>query len=129
MIPTIRNLYFAVHQVSLTDKEVHMFSVTLPSRIFYLVEERGWEDPGVHEQIREVILVRKEMADHSVIAPVHDIVYDIFNISMSNNDVLAYAATLPTEIHSLAEQWGWQDTEVKRKIYTLIEERKKNTTR
>lgn len=129
MIPTIQNIYFDIHASFLSDDNARAFATTLPFNILSLADEWGWNDPVVKEKIRDVIQERKEMDNHPLIAPLHDIIYDVYGISMSNNDVLAYAGTLPYEIHSLAKEWGWQDTEVKDMIYVLIQERKKNTTR
>jgi hypothetical protein len=56
---------------------------------------------------------------------IHDCYYDVFGKVPELEVIIRTVKELPKEIHNLAEQWGWNDTEVRDNVYKWMKERVK----
>ncbi|KKB71982.1 MULTISPECIES: hypothetical protein [Bacillus] len=59
------------------------------------------------------------MLDH-----IHDCFVSVYGRVPNKMELKIIAKTLPAEIKFLAEQWGWNDTEVGDKVFCWIEQMK-----
>lgn len=57
---------------------------------------------------------------------IHDCYIDVYNETPSHQTIANLIAALPSDIKMLAEQWGWNDTEVANKVYVWLKEEKSN---
>lgn len=46
--------------------------------------------------------------------------YEIQGSNPTTETILKIAKQIPKDIHGLAKQWGWNDTEVRDKVYRFI---------
>lgn len=51
---------------------------------------------------------------------IHDCFVDVFDRVPTRKELYFINVELPRDIKFLAEQWGWNDTEVRDKIFTWI---------
>ncbi|GIN25500.1 hypothetical protein J31TS2_20800 [Bacillus licheniformis] len=58
--------------------------------------------------------------DSDAFNQIHDTYYDYYGKIPSESIILQIHKLLPKDIHLLAEQWGWNDTEVGNKIYRWL---------
>lgn len=52
---------------------------------------------------------------------IEDCYYDVHGIKPSMPRTMSIAMNLPRNIHSLAKEWGWSDTEVGDQVYLFIQ--------
>lgn len=55
---------------------------------------------------------------------VADCYYDILNESLTTKRFHYIETVLPEEINQLAEYWGWNDTEVRDKVFVWVNDNK-----
>ncbi|MDN8593067.1 hypothetical protein Q0V21_30530 [Paenibacillus sp. 11B] len=51
----------------------------------------------------------------------HDCLADIKRSKPNEEEITAWVERIPNDIEGLALQWGWNDTEVREKIYMWID--------
>lgn len=57
----------------------------------------------------------------------HDACLDATGVSKEDDELLADFKEVPSEVKSLAAQWGWSDTEVREKLYYWYKKNKKQS--
>lgn len=88
------------------------------------------ENIGFFENIiTELISLRAEISssnslEEDAINVIHDAYYDIVDLEPSDYMIEKIHSQLPSTIILSAKQWGWNDTEVREKVYKWIEEHK-----
>ncbi|WP_339181891.1 hypothetical protein NST56_10615 [Bacillus sp. FSL R5-0560] len=60
--------------------------------------------------------------DEEIYDQIHDCYYDFYGKKPDPTSVVQIHKHLPRDIHLLAEEWGWNDTEVGEKIYKWLRE-------
>ncbi|MFT4448707.1 hypothetical protein ACMXZI_15520 [Bacillus subtilis] len=60
--------------------------------------------------------------DEDAYDQIFDCYYDYYGKKLAPSSVVKIHKHLPKDIHLLAEEWGWNDTEVREKIYKWLRE-------
>ncbi|MCY9738163.1 hypothetical protein M5X17_31210 [Paenibacillus alvei] len=94
------------------------------SSIFNCTIEEAWKNymhPAITEQVNyfEVVTYINEKVDLRI--QIQDRFYDIVGIKPSEEQINNIESSLPAEIKALASQWGWDDTEVRDKVFAWIQ--------